>query len=52
MIDIKDLPSGEEARCSAEFTPKETGYYTIYAYLLHGWQRIDYRTETIYAEKQ
>ena len=51
-IDIKDLPSGEEARYFAEFTPKETGYYTIYAYLLHGWQRIDYRTETIFAQKQ
>jgi hypothetical protein len=51
-IDIKDLASGEEARYSAEFTPKETGYYTIYAYLLDGWQRIGYKTETIFARKQ
>jgi hypothetical protein len=51
-IDIKDLPVGEEARYSAEFTPKETGYYTIYAYLYDGWKRIGYKTETIYARKQ
>ena len=51
-IDIEDLPVGEEARYTAEFTPKETGYYTIYAYLYDGWKRISYKTETIYARKQ
>jgi hypothetical protein len=51
-IDIKDLPVGEEARYSAEFTPKETGYYTIYAYLYDGWMRIDRKTESIHAQKQ
>ncbi len=51
-IDIKDLPVGEEARYTAEFTPKETGYYTIYAYLYDGWRRIGYKTESIYARKQ
>jgi hypothetical protein len=51
-IDIKDLPVGEEARYSAEFTPKETGLYTIYAYLYDGWKRIGYKTESIYARKQ
>ncbi len=50
-IDIKDLPVGEEARYTAEFTPKETGYYTIYAYLYDGWRRIGYKTESIYARK-
>ncbi len=45
-IDIKDLPVGEEARYTAEFTPKETGYYTIYAYLYDGWRRIGYKTES------
>ena len=50
-IDIKDLPVGEEARYTAEFTPKETGYYTIYAYLYDGYMRIGYETETIYAQK-
>ena len=50
-IDIKDLPVGEEARYSAEFTPKETGFYMIYAYLYDGWTRIGTKTETIYAQK-
>ena len=51
-IDIKDLPVGEEARYTAEFTPKETGYYIIYAYLYDGWKRLDYKTESIYARGQ
>jgi hypothetical protein len=51
-IDIKDLPVGEEARYTAEFTPKETGTYKIYAYLYDDWKRIGYETETIYARKQ
>jgi hypothetical protein len=50
-IDIKDLPIGEEARYTAEFTPKEMGYYTIYAYLYDGWTRISYKTETIYTRE-
>jgi hypothetical protein len=50
-IEIKDLPVGEEARYTAEFTPQETGYYTIYAYLYDGWKRIGYKTEGIYARK-
>jgi hypothetical protein len=51
-VDIKDLPVGEEARYMAEFTPKETGFYTIYAYLYDGWMRIGYKTEAIYAQKK
>ena len=50
-IDIKDLPVGEEARYTTEFTQKETGFYTIYAYLYAGYVRIGYKTETIYAQK-
>jgi len=50
-IDIKDLPVGEEARYSAEFTPKEMGFYTIYAYLYDGWRRIGHKTDSIYAQK-
>ena len=50
-IDIKDLPVGEEARYTAEFTPQETGFYTIYTYLYDGYLRIGYETETIYAQK-
>jgi len=51
-IDIKDLTFGEEARYTAEFTPTETGYYTIYAYLCDGWRRISHKTDSIYARKQ
>jgi hypothetical protein len=53
-IEIKDLPVGEEARYTVEFTPTETGHYTmhytIYAYLSDGWRRIGYKTESIYAQ--
>ena len=41
-MDLKELSAGEEARYSAEFTPKETGDYTIHAYLFDGWKRIDH----------
>jgi len=50
-MEIKDLPVGEEARYTAEFTPKETGFYTIYAYLYDGWRRIGHKTDCIYAKK-
>ena len=50
-INIKDLPVGEEARYSAEFTPKEMGFYTIYAYLYDGWRKIGHKTDSIYAQK-
>ena len=49
-IDIKELSVGEEARYTAEFTPKETGHYTIYAYLYAGWRRIGHKTDSIYAQ--
>jgi hypothetical protein len=51
-IDIKELSVGEEARYSAEFTPKEMGFYTIYAYLYDGWRKIGHKTDSIYAEKE
>ncbi|MDH5690368.1 MAG: hypothetical protein OEY81_02930 [Candidatus Bathyarchaeota archaeon] len=50
-IDIKELSVGEEARYSAEFTPKEMGYYNIYAYLYDGWRKIGHKTDSIYAQK-
>jgi hypothetical protein len=53
--EIKELSAGEEARYSAEFTPKEMGYYTIYAYLYdawrNGWREISHKTNSIYAQK-
>ncbi len=50
--EIKELSPGEEARYTAEFTPKETGDYKIYAYLYDGWQRIGHKTNTIYVLRQ
>jgi hypothetical protein len=51
-IDIKELSVGEEARYSAEFTPKEKGYYTIYAYLYDEWRKIGHKTDFIYAQEE
>ena len=51
-IEIKDLSVGEEARYTVEFTPKEMGNYTIYAYLYDGWRRIGYKIESIYARRE
>jgi hypothetical protein len=50
-INIKELSAGEEARYSAEFTPKEMGYYNVYAYLYDGSRRIGHKTDSIYAQK-
>ena len=50
-INIKELSVGEEARYTAEFTPKEIGPYNIYAYLYDGWRKIGHKTDSIYAEK-
>ena len=35
-IETKELKADEEATYTAEITPKETGYYTIYATLYYG----------------
>ena len=51
-IDIKELSVGEEARYTAEFTPKETGRYAVYAYLYDEWRRIAHKMDYIYALKQ
>jgi len=51
-IDIKELPVGEKSRYTAEFTPKETGRYSVYAYLYDGWKRIDHKMNYIFAMKQ
>jgi hypothetical protein len=51
-IKMKELSVGEEARYTAEFTPKETGWYTVYAYLYDEWRRIGHKTTTILAERR
>ena len=50
-VALNNLSIGEETRYTAEFTPNETGFYDIYAYLYDDWKRIDYRLETIYTQK-
>ena len=52
IMDIKEVSVGEEARYSAEFTPKETGCYTIYAYLFDGYRKISHKTGFIYAQEE
>jgi hypothetical protein len=47
-IETGSLDMGEEAQYTADITPKETGYYTVYAYLYDGWRRIDRKTDTLY----
>lgn len=49
--ETKELSAGEEARYTAEFKPKETGSYTVYAYLYDGWRRIGRKTNCVYAQK-
>jgi hypothetical protein len=51
-IKIKELSAGEEARYTAEFTPHETGGYTVHAYLSDEWIRIGHKTDFIYAQKE
>jgi hypothetical protein len=50
-IETKELGVGEKARYSAEFTPKETGCYTLHAYLYDGWKRIGTKWDTHYTRK-
>jgi hypothetical protein len=51
-MNVKELSAGEEARYTAEFTPKETGYYNIHAYLYDGWRRTGHKTNFIYVQKE
>jgi hypothetical protein len=51
-INIKELSAGEEARYTAEFTPKEVGIYLIHAYLSDEWIRIGHKTNSIYVDKE
>lgn len=50
-IKTKELLLGEEATYTAEITPLEEGFYTIYSYLYDGVDRLDQRTETIWVRK-
>jgi hypothetical protein len=45
-IKTKSLSIGEEASYTATITPKEEGYYTVYASLYHNLQRIGREFDT------
>jgi hypothetical protein len=48
---MKKLSRGEEASYTANITPKEKGYYTVYANLYDNSQRIGRDSDTIWIEK-
>jgi hypothetical protein len=50
-IKTKKLSSGEEVSYTANITPKETGYYTVYASLYDHNRRIGREFDTIWVEK-
>ena len=52
-IKTKKLSSEEEASYSAKITPKEEGYYNIYASLYdNNFRRIGRDSETVWVEKE
>jgi hypothetical protein len=50
-IKTKKLSNGEEVSYTANITPKETGYYTVYASLYDHNRRIGREFDTIWVEK-
>jgi len=50
-IKTKKLSSGEEASYTTNITPKEEGYYTVYATLYNNYRRISRDSDTLRVEK-
>jgi hypothetical protein len=50
-IKTKKLSPGEEASYTAKITPKEVGYYTVYASLYNKGRRIGRDSDTLWVEK-
>ena len=50
-IKTKKLSVGDRHTLSAKVTPKETGYYTVYASLYDGYRRIGRKTAMIWVQK-
>lgn len=50
-IETKNFEIGEEATYSTEITPKNTGIYTIHAYLYYNNKRIDHLTNVLHIKK-
>lgn len=50
-IKTKKLSNGEEVSYTTEITPKEEGYYTVYANLYNNYRRIGRESDTLKVEK-
>jgi hypothetical protein len=50
-IKTKKLANGENVYYTTEITPKEEGYYTIYANLYNNYRRIGRESDTLKVEK-
>ena len=50
-IKTKKLSAGEEASYTTKITPKEVGYYTVYASLYNNARRIGRDSDTLWVEK-
>ena len=50
-IKTKSLSTGEEASYTTKITPKDEGYYTVYASLYDNHRRIGRDSDTIWVEK-
>ena len=51
-IVVEEISAGEEQSFSAEITPKEEGFHTIYAYLYLNYKKIGLKTDTILVEEE
>ena len=50
-IKTKKLSAGDRHTLSTKVTPRETGYYTVYASLYDGYRRIGRKTNTVWVQK-
>jgi len=50
-IKTKALSAGDKMTLSTKVTPKETGFYTVYASLYDGYRRIGRKTSTVWVQK-
>jgi len=49
-IKAKKISAGEKSSYSAQMTPRETGYYKVYATLYDNYRRIGRKTDTIWVQ--
>jgi hypothetical protein len=51
LIKTTKLSAGDTVKVSTKVTPKETGYYTVYASLHDGYRRIGRKSTTVWVQK-